>query len=288
MIAEHIPVLLKEAVEGLQVQEGEKYIDCTVGFGGHTLEIVKQGGIVLGVDRDPETIQRLKDSRIQGFKDQIQIRQGNFKDIKEIAKEASFNQVSGILFDLGYSSWQLDKSGRGFTYTKDEPLDMRFDPKTQEIRAQDILNKMPAEELIEIITTYGEEEHGKKIGEAIVRTRPIETTGQLLALLDTVLSVPGRQRHAARIFQALRIAVNNELGALKKALPEAVELLRPRGRMAVISFHSLEDRIVKNFLKDQENKTLTIVTKKPIIAGWPEIRQNSRSRSAKLRIAEKL
>jgi 16S rRNA (cytosine1402-N4)-methyltransferase len=281
MRQEHIPVLLLEVIDALQVRPGNKYIDATVGLGGHTKEIVNKGGNVLGIDRDPETIEKL---RISNVKTVV----GSFANIGELAKQNGFLDVDGILFDLGYSSWQLDKSGRGFTYTKDEPLDMRFNPKTQEIQARDVVNKMPKNELIDVISTFGEEEQAEKIVEHIIRSRPIATTGELSKILEKAVTGQDRQRHKARVFQALRIAVNNELGSLKKALPEAVAQLKKDGRLAVISFHSLEDRIVKQFLKEQEGKTLRIINKKPIIASREETYKNSRSKSAKLRIAQKI
>ncbi len=284
----HVPVLLKEVVEGLQVKPGKSYIDATVGFGGHTVEIVKKGGTVLGIDRDPETIQRLKESKEQGIKEKLVLANGSFGDIDKIAGENGLAEVDGILFDLGYSSWQLDESGRGFSFSKDEPLDMRFDQKTQDISAADVVNKMIRSELREVISTYAEEEHADRIVHAIVSARPIKTTAELVLVLDAAIPGQDKHRHFARIFQALRIAVNNELGILKKSLPLAVSLLKSGGRLEVISFHSLEDRIVKQFMRDQTDKTLKVITKKPITATDEEIEQNSRARSAKLRIAEKI
>lgn len=283
MKQEHIPVLLNEVIEALRIVPGEKYIDCTVGLGGHTREIVKGGGIVLGIDRDAETIQKLKESELN---EHVTLVQGSFASIKELAGEKGFNQVSGILLDLGYSSWQLDSSGRGFSFTKDEPLDMRYDLKTQEITAADVVNKMSIVELIETIGTLGEEEKAVKIAQAIVRARPIHTTSELVQALDKTI-YHEKERHLARIFQAIRIVVNNELGIIRRTLPDAVSLLRPGGRLVVISFHSLEDRIIKQFYKDNEGVIKT-VTKKPMTATWEETKKNSRAKSAKLRIAEKI
>jgi len=286
MKEEHIPVLLTDVIEALHIAPGKKYIDATVGLGGHTREIVAHGGIVLGIDRDGETIGKLRVKSEELRVENLTLVQGSFARIKTFAEEKGFTQVSGILMDLGYSSWQLDQSGRGFSFAKDEPLDMRYDLKTQEITAADVVNSMSPDELLETISTLGEEERAQKIVYAITRARPIQTTAQLVKALEKAVPYE-RERHLARIFQALRIAVNNELGAIKKALPEAVSLLKPGGRLAVISFHSLEDRIIKQFYKDNE-KTLKTITKKPITATWEETKRNSRARSAKLRVAEKL
>lgn len=285
MRQEHIPVLLKEVLEALNITPGKKYIDVTVGLGGHAFEIVKRGGIVLGVDRDPETIEKLKESRDQGIKEKLVLISGSFGDIAQIAKENGFEQIAGILFDLGYSSWQLDQSGRGFTYAKDESLDMRYDLKTQIITAADIVNTATKEELVDILSTFGEEEHADRIVTKLIRSRPLGTTNQLVISIKTAVR-DEENRHTARVFQALRIAVNDELDELKKALPVAIDLLETGGRMAVISFHSLEDRIVKQVLKESEK--VTIITKKPIVSTFEETKQNSRARSAKLRVAQKI
>jgi 16S rRNA (cytosine1402-N4)-methyltransferase len=281
----HIPVLLEEVINGLNISVGKIYIDATVGQSGHTKEIVRKGGKVLGIDRDPETIEALR-NRKEEFEGKAIFVAGSFANIEEIAQENGFGNVSGILFDLGYSSWQLDKSGRGFSFSRNEPLDMRFDQKTQEIQASDVVNRMSKEELTELISIYAEEEFSEKIVGALSKARPIYTTGELVKALESAIPGYDNIRHFARIFQALRIAVNNELGALKKALPQAISLVEKGGRVEIISFHSLEDRIVKQFFKDRQD--IKIITKKPITASREEMKKNSRSRSAKLRIAEKI
>lgn len=286
MRQEHIPVLLQPVIEGLRVMPGKKFIDATFGLGGHSKEIARLGGIVLGIERDPETIAKLRVKSYELRVGNITIRQGNFRNIRMIAQEEGFTRVDGILFDLGYSSWQLDKSGRGFSFSKDEKLDMRYDPEKQELTAALLVNKTSRDELVDIISKYGEEELSGTIVDNIIRFRPFRTTGELVLAIETTLRGPDKVRHLARVFQALRIAVNDEMGSLKEALPQAVSLLVPGGRIGVISFHSLEDRIVKQFLKEQ--KTLKVITKKPIIASEEEIRTNTRSRSAKLRIGEKI
>ncbi len=261
----HTPVMVKEVVEGLQVVPGKRFIDATYGGGGHTQAIRAMGGAVLGIDTDPDA-----------HADVL----GNFRDIEKIAKEKGFTDVDGILFDLGVSSHQLDTPQRGFSYRfGDAPLDLRLNQREGQ-RAAELLQKVTEQELYEILATFGEEEHSRAIASAIVRARrvsPVVTTGDLLQFVDT--------RSASRVFQALRIAVNDELNALKEGLNGAKTLLKPGGRLAVISFHSLEDRIVKRFLRTDAWK---LITKKPIVAIDEEVTVNKRAHSAKLRIAEKL
>jgi 16S rRNA (cytosine1402-N4)-methyltransferase len=288
---EHTPVLLQEVISFIKVKKDEKYVDATVGFGGHGLEIVNCGGILLGIDRDRESLKKLK-VKSQKSKPQVKslkLIQADFADIKKIAEENGFGQVSGILFDLGLSSWQLEKSGRGFSYLKDEYLDMRMDAGAQQT-AEDILNTSSREELYEIITKFSEEEHSRRIADAICRARPIKTSGQLKKAIENAFK-KGRVRAStlARIFQAIRIAVNYELESLNKSLPEAIKLLKPGGRLLVLSFHSLEDRIVKQFYRKCEREKIgKIITKKPIRPNSREIKKNVRARSAKLRVLEKL
>ncbi|KKW09750.1 MAG: Ribosomal RNA small subunit methyltransferase H [Microgenomates group bacterium GW2011_GWC1_49_7] len=260
----HIPVLLREAVEGLQVAPGKRFIDATYGGGGHAREIERLGGKVLGIDTDPDT------GAIQG----------NFRDIVSIAKEHGFDTANGILFDLGVSSHQLDTPERGFSYRfPDAPLDLRLN-QSEGMTAAEYLKGVSEEELYETLASFSEEEHSRAIAAAIVRARrvsPIQTTGDLLHIV-------GHQA-APQIFQGLRIAINGELNALKEGLAGAKALLVPGGRLAVISFHSLEDRIVKQFMRSDAWK---LITKKPIVAGEAEKKENIRARSAKLRIAQKL
>ncbi|MBI4130122.1 16S rRNA (cytosine(1402)-N(4))-methyltransferase RsmH [Candidatus Roizmanbacteria bacterium] len=272
----HIPVLLHEVTEGLHIQKNKKYIDATFGFGGHAKEIVRLGGIVLGIEADRNTIRQVRST--------TSIVYGNFKNLKQLAIENGFTQVAGILFDLGYSSWQLDASGRGFSFENDEPLDMRLDT-TAELTAHEVVNSYPVEKLTNVISTYGEEEKAEQLANSIVRSRPITTSRQLRQLFEKEIGGVDVRRRIAKVFQAIRIEVNGELESLKQGLKQAIDLLEPEGRIAVISFHSLEDRIVKFTLRDTR---LALINKKPIVASTKEIRENSRARSAKLRIAKKL
>lgn len=285
----HIPVLQKEAIEYLDPKPNENFIDCTLGYGGHAkaiLEKTEPKGKVLGIDRDPEMIRNLKKiKRLVSVCD-------NFSNLKEIVKQNGFNRVSGVLFDLGFSSWHLEGSGRGFTFLKNEPLDMRYNPKNP-LTAEKIINYWASWEIEKILREYGEERFSEKIAENIIKFRkvkPIEKTFQLVEVLKK--ATPSWYQHqrihfATRAFQALRIAVNDELNNFIKALPQAQEVLKKDGRLVIISFHSLEDRIAKNFIRDNKN-SLKVATKKPIIPTQEEIKINPRSRSAKLRAAIKI
>lgn len=262
----HEPVLVSEVVDALQVKPGKRYIDGTYGGGGHTRAIRALGGIVLGIDVDPDAGAVL----------------GNFRNIERIAKEQGFGMVDGILFDLGVSSHQLDTPKRGFSYRfADAPLDLRMSQETGETAAE-LVNRMSEQELYEIFTRFGEEERARTIAHDIVRARsikPIQTTGDMIAVVSSGPAV------LSRIFQALRIVVNDEFGALQEGIEGAYQLLAPGGRLAIISFHSLEDRIVKRKMGDGHWR---LVNKKPIVARWNEIQKNKRARSAKLRVVEKL
>lgn len=303
-VQNHKPVLLKEAIDALSIKERGKYIDATVGVGGHTREILKRGGRVLAIDQDPVAIRILK-ARIK--KEEIKRRRaqneqgeklilvkGNFRNLKKIAQKTGFLKVAGILFDLGLSSWQIEKSGRGFSYLKDEPLDMRMDPDLN-LTAADLINNLTKEALYEVLTKFGEEVHSRAIANAIVGARPIKTTGQLVEVIREVVAEGRRKSQAvsleklnpclSRVFQALRIAVNKEISNLNRALPQAIELLEKKGRLVVISFHSLEDRVVKFGFKGEN---LRVITKAPIRPSREEIRINPRARSAKLRLAERI
>ena len=285
----HVSVLLKEVVEGLKVENGKKYIDATIGGGGHTVEILKRGGIVLGIDCDQEAIDYVR-GRIRNYESGIRERlilvKGNFRDIDKIAHLNNFDRVSGIIFDLGVSSHQLETSERGFSFQKAGPLDMRMDHELG-VRALDLLKMLTKGELYEIFTKFGEENRAWAISEHIVGARkmkPIETTKDLVDIIGSSRKFGGIHS-ATKIFQALRIAVNDELNAIEAALPKAVRLLEENGRLAVISFHSLEDRIVKKaFINFKEKKLGAIITKKPIVSSAEEISKNRRARSAKLRI----
>jgi len=288
----HIPVLQKEVLEYLNPKPNENFIDATVGEAGHTVAILEKNqprGKVLGIEWDPELYKKLLKSDI----DRLTLVNDSFVNLKEIVKRVKFRQLSGILFDLGLSSWHLEESGRGFSFLKNEPLDMRYNPQNS-LTAEKIVNYWAASEIEKILKTYGEERFAPRIAETFVsfrRIKPIKTTLQLVEIIKK--TVPSWYQHkkihfATRTFQALRIAVNDELNNLEKTLPQAIEILKPGGRLVVISFHSLEDRIVKNFLKEKSKENiLKILTKKPIRPSGEEIIKNPRSRSAKLRAAQK-
>jgi 16S rRNA (cytosine1402-N4)-methyltransferase len=325
----HIPVLLRETLEALQIQPGGTYIDGTLGGGGHTAAMLERGaGRVLGIDKDPAALAAARE-RLKRYGDRLTLAHSNFRDMGSIALAHGFDQVDGILLDIGVSSHQLDTAERGFSFGQDAPLDMRMNPTTG-ITAADLVNTLPEEELADIIYRYGEERMSRRIARRIVERRsrhPIRTTTELA---EIVAQAAGRRREerihpATRTFQALRIAVNDELGALEAALPAATELLKPDGRLAVITFHSLEDRIVKEFMRRESSvcllpprlfaeqcphliahragprpciylvsrdcdyaPRLTAVTGKPVAASSEEIDANPRSRSAKLRVAARI
>ena len=284
----HIPVLPQEAVDSLRVKKGEKYIDATLGFGGHTKEILKKGGILLGIDCDGENLASVSKDLSAYDSNSWKLVQGNFEDIQNIAEAEGFGSVSGVLFDLGISSWQLDESKRGlsmrFDLDSEEKLDMRLD-QTQEITAEYVVNKYSEKELYEVFSKYGELREAKSIARIIVKKRPIVTGNELVTVINSVAS---SQSLLARSFQALRIEVNHELTALKSGLAGAQVILKSGGVLAVISFHSLEDRLVKQAFNNWSNsKKMEIVTKQPITAGIQEVKANSRSKRAKLRIAIK-
>ena len=289
----HIPALLQKVIEFLDPKPDKKFIDATIGGGGHTLEILKRGGKVLGIDRDPEAIKHIKrEVQSSRFKFQSLISaQGNFANIGEIAKSNGFTNVGGILFDLGISSHQLETAERGFSFEKNGPLDMRMDPNLA-LSAYDLVNNFDQRRLNEIFKTYGQEKLSWSIASAICSARQIkaiETTSELAEIVKEVyrrFRKKGRLHPATKTFQALRIVVNSELLNLKEALPQTLDLLKTGGRLVVVSFHSLEDGIVKRFFK-YESK-LKVLTPKPIGPKDLEIRANPRSRSAKLRAAQRV
>lgn len=287
----HLPVLLKEVIDNLAIKKGQKYIDATLGGGGHTGEIVKRGGIVLGIDQDKEAVEEVRASlQLPISNSQLVTILGNFGEIERIAKENGFGSVSGILFDLGMSSFQIDASGRGFSFLKDEPLDMRMGDT--ELTAKEIINTYSQEKLYDIFSKLGEEEFSLPISNNIIERRkvkPIETTGELVSVIEEVVKRRDVRIHpATRVFQALRIAVNSEIDNLKQGLDQSINLLEENGRLLVISFHSGEDRVVKRkFLEFEEKGKGKVINKKPIIASFTEESSNPRSRSAKLRIFEK-
>jgi 16S rRNA (cytosine1402-N4)-methyltransferase len=302
----HKPVLLSEAIEALQAQPGKRYVDCTLGSGGHAsaiLEKILPDGQLLGIDADPEAIDIAK-PRLADYIGSTIIINDNFANIETICRENNFLPVHGILFDLGLSSTQLEISERGFSFQHDGPVDMRFSP-AQDLTAADIVNNLPEDKLSQIIKTYGEERYSKRIARCIVKSRPISSTLQLASVVEKAIgSRHGKLHPATRTFMALRIAVNRELENLATALKQTVNCLDDRGRLVVISYHSLEDRIVKQFMI-RESKgclcppetpvcqcghmpSLKIISKKAITPSLTEIKLNPRSRSAKLRVAERL
>ncbi len=291
----HIPVLKEEVLEQLTPKRNENFVDCTAGEGGHTFAIIEKtapGGKVLAVDRDGRNIELIgKKAGGLGLKSRVVAREGNYAEIKEIIEKESFGDISGILLDLGPSSWHIDESGRGFSFKRDELLDMRYNNK-EGITAWDIINSWPPEEIELILGEFGEERFAKRITRAIVARRKIkkiETASDLAKLVERVVPKTKKIHPATQTFQALRITVNGELDNLEKLLPVAIGLLDKGGRLVVISFHSLEDRIVKSFFREMAKEgKIRISTKRPITPGDGEIRENPRSRSAKLRTAIKI
>ncbi len=302
----HIPVLLQETVQALAVQPGGRYIDCTVGTGGHAAAILEHsspGGQLLGIDTDPQAIKIARD-RLAAYGNSSLLINDNFANLEAICVKYDFLPVHGIVFDLGLSSLQLEDSERGFSFSHDGPLDMRFSPK-QKLTAADIVNTYSKEELANLIWRYGEESYSRRIADYIVQKRPIKTTLELAQIvLQAVGGRYGKIHPATKTFQALRIAVNAELENLRIALKQALNILGPKGRLVVISYHSLEDRIVKQFMQQESRDcicppetptcvcghtaSLRLITRKVITPSFEEIEANPRSRSAKLRAAERL
>jgi 16S rRNA (cytosine1402-N4)-methyltransferase len=292
----HIPVLLQETIKYLNPQKGEIIVDATIGGGGHMksfCEKVGEAGLLIGFDRDEEALPRAQES-LEGLSCKHILICANFTEMKERLAERETQKVHKIFFDLGYSSFQIDSKERGFSFREDGPLDMRMSKKIP-ITAHDVVNTWKEETLVDILYGFGEERYSRRIARAIITARKkksIETTNELARIVES--SVPyfyrkGRIHPATKTFQAIRVAVNEELGNLQKVLPIAFSLLLPTGRIGVISFHSLEDRIVKNFFKDVSDRKEGILhTKKPITGSSEEIQKNPRARSAKLRILEKI
>jgi 16S rRNA (cytosine1402-N4)-methyltransferase len=301
-----VPVLLQTAIELLNVRPGARYIDCTLGTGGHAAAILGKclpGGSLLGIDADPKAIE-MSGKVLGHFGPAVVLINENFRHLEDICNRYSFRPVDGILFDLGISSLQLEDLARGFSFRFDAPLDMRFNPE-QSVTAANMVNRLSEGELADIFRQYGEEHQSRLIARRIVSHRPINTTLQLVEIVEQASGSGGGRIHpATRTFQALRIAVNHELANLEEGLKQAVELLQPGGRLVVISYHSLEDRMVKQFMQ-RESKgclcppdvplcgcghtpVLKIISQKAIMASPAEIEANPRSRSAKLRAAERL
>jgi 16S rRNA (cytosine1402-N4)-methyltransferase len=308
---EHIPVLLEEIIDILNPQNGDIFVDCTLGGGGHSKEIVKRiipQGHLIGIDQDANALAAAQANLID-YLDNVTFVHSNYENLENILTEYSPEGIDGILFDLGVSSHQLDEGERGFSYMQDAPLDMRMDRKST-FTAKELINTYSAEDLERIIKDYGEERWAKRIVQFIVEARkegPIETTGQLVDIIKKAIPAGARREGphpAKRTFQAIRIEVNRELEVLEKTIDTAVKFLKPGGRIGIISFHSLEDRIVKEKFKylaldcicprelpicQCEKKSLIkILTKKPVIANKQELTSNPRARSAKFRAAIKI
>lgn len=281
----HEPVLVAEVLRFLDPRPGKLIVDATVGTGGHAEAILRSGAGVVGVDRDPHAL-AIARGRLAEFGTRVQLVHGNFRDLPGLLSALSVDRVDGVLFDLGASSLQFDSPERGFSFLAAGPLDMRMDP-TAPVTAADLVNRLPEAELARILWEYGEERYARRIARAIVRARPLRTTGELAALVARIYP-PGRHRihPATRTFQALRIAVNDELGALEAGLAGAVRVLAPGGVLVAIAFHSLEDRIVKRFLRREALAgRVEVLTKKPLRPEEDEVGRNPRARSAKLRAA---
>jgi 16S rRNA (cytosine1402-N4)-methyltransferase len=296
--SQHFPVMPKEVLFWLIQEGGRVYLDCTVGYSGHAEKILEASGPhsrLIGLDRDAVAIKASRE-RLARFGDRVVLLHGHFVDLKRHLAVSGIGQVDGILFDLGVSSPQLEEPGRGFSFQGDGPLDMRMD-RSMSGTAADLVNQWTEAQLADTIFQFGEERFSRRIARAIARARerrPLETTKELVSVIEG--SVPANYRHgrlhcATRTFQALRIAVNNELDCIEPALRDAVDVLSPGGRLCAISFHSLEDRIVKHTfraLSGKGNPALTVLTKKPQIPAREESDRNPRSRSAKLRAAQRV
>ncbi len=295
MSSVHVPVMVEEAIAGLQAQRAGRFVDCTVGLGGHAAAILHHifpEGDLLGIDADCEAVSIAR-SNLSMYRDKVTLVNDNFNNLEDICRRLNFYPVDGILFDLGLSSMQLDVSERGFSFRRDAPLDMRFDT-SQDLNAANIVNTYSEEELARIFREYGEERYNRRMARCIVEARPITNTLELAHIAERVAGRRrGRIHPATRIFMALRIAVNSELENLRLALEQAVNLLHFRGRLVVISYHSLEDRIVKEFMRCASSghispPSLKLITKKIIRPSEEERETNPRSRSAKMRVAERL
>jgi 16S rRNA (cytosine1402-N4)-methyltransferase len=312
MSTPHIPVLLDEILAALlpDGRSAARIVDGTLGTGGHSRALLDRGAqAVLGLDVDPAALEVAREN-LRPYGDRAQIRQASYIAMRAETAALGWESVDGVMLDLGVSSLQLDTAERGFAFMRDGPLDMRFDPSGNQPTAAEIVNVWDEAELADVFFKYGEERHSRRVARAVVKNRPFETTGQLARVIERALPVYSGKRHqsaksihpATRIFQALRIAVNDELRNVERALPEVIDLLNPGGRLAVISFHSLEDRIVKRYFREvstrvtsppgmmleEKEPLVRLLTKKPITAAQGEQERNPRSRSAKLRVVEKL
>lgn len=307
---QHETVLLKETVDNLNIKPDGVYVDCTLGGAGHSAYLLSQlseSGHLFAFDQDSKALAHAKE-RLSDYAGQVTFIKSNFRYIKEALLEVGVTEVDGILYDLGVSSPQLDKRERGFSYHQDAPLDMRMDQDAP-LTARDVVNDWPYEDLVRIFFRYGEEKFSKQVAREIERRRevaPIETTGELVDCIKAAIPAPARRKGghpAKRVFQAIRIAVNDELGAVEDSLRDAMELLKPGGRISVITFHSLEDRITKQIfteqakgpelppglpiIPDEYKPKMKLVTRKPILPSEKELAENNRARSAKLRVVER-
>ncbi|MBC2674174.1 16S rRNA (cytosine(1402)-N(4))-methyltransferase RsmH [Listeria booriae] len=307
---QHETVLLKETVDNLNIKPDGVYVDCTLGGAGHSAYLLSQlseSGHLFAFDQDSKALAHAKE-RLSEYAGQVTFIKSNFRYIKEALLEFGVTEVDGILYDLGVSSPQLDERERGFSYHQDAPLDMRMDQDAP-LTARDVVNDWPYEDLVRIFFRYGEEKFSKQVAREIERRRevaPIETTGELVDCIKAAIPAPARRKGghpAKRVFQAIRIAVNDELGAVEDSLKDAMELLKPGGRISVITFHSLEDRITKQIfteqakgpelppglpiIPDEYKPKMKLVTRKPILPSEEELTENNRARSAKLRVVER-
>ena len=302
----HVPVLYNEVLDVLQPQSGGTYVDCTLGAGGHAFGILDASnpdGRLLGLDLDPHAL-KIAEERLSRFGERVTFVKASFVTLVRQLAALGWKTVNGVLLDLGVSSMQLDMPERGFSFRSDAPLDMRFDPSGMKTAA-DLVNTLSEADLADLIYRFGEEQGSRRVARAIVAARPIHTTGQLAAVVaKTTRGGKSRIHPATRTFQALRIAVNGELDAIEQVLPEAISVLEPGGRLAVISFHSLEDRIVKHYFRNASRDCLCPpkqpictcghkaqvkeITRKPTVPSRSESQQNPRARSSKLRVVEKL
>ena len=307
----HIPVLFEETIANLNIRPSGIYIDGTLGGAGHSYEIAKrltEGGRLVGIDQDEDAIQAAT-AHLSPFADRVTIVHDNYEHIPEIAERLGIREADGILLDIGVSSYQLDNPERGFSYNEDEPLDMRMDQENP-VSAKTIVNTWSAEDLARILKDYGEERYAGRIAENIAKAReqhPLETTGELVAIIRSSIPMKMQEKYGnpcKRTFQAIRIACNRELDVLQDSIDSLIDLLAPGGRLCIITFHSLEDRIVKNAFRRHENPCTcppefpvcvcgkkskgTVITKKPITASEEELAANKRAASAKLRVFEKL
>ncbi len=305
-VSRHIPVLLQETIRALGVQPGGRYIDCTVGGGGHALAILEHsspGGQLLGIDADPQAI-KVARATLKNYEESVLLVNDNFANLQAICIKFDFFPVHGILFDLGLSSLQLSDESRGFSFQTDAPLDMRFSPRT-ELTAEEIINRWSEERLSYLIRRYGEEPFSRQIARYIVKARPIRSTLHLAQIIEQAVGGrKGKIHPATKTFQALRIAVNRELENLEAALKQALDLLGYEGRLVVISYHSLEDRIVKQFMQREardclcppeipacvcgHKARLRLLTRKIVTPSEAEVASNPRSRSARMRVAERI